>query len=107
MVRPAFLLLAASVLAAPSAAKTPRFPPSIGQSALYSCADGRMIEVLYSGGDAAVLTIGGATVQMDRSPAPSGELYVGGGWRWWGRSVREGRLGKPDADTDGISCRVR
>lgn len=100
---PPFLLLA---LLTPAQAKPP-YTPSSGQSALYVCGDGRTIEVLYSGGDAAVLTIGDTTVQMDRAPAPNGELYVGGGWRWWGQSPREGSLAKADGPAGGIFCHVR
>jgi membrane-bound inhibitor of C-type lysozyme len=102
-----FLPLAVLVVAAPLAARPPKYPPSTGQSALYACADGRTIEVLYSGGDAAVLTIGGTTVEMARAPAPSGELYVGGGWQWWGKGTRAGSLGKPESGDGGVACSVR
>ena len=111
MFRTAFPLFALLSLSAPAAAKAPRSAPSTGQSALYACADGRAIEVLYSGGDVAVLTIGGSVVEMSRAGSANGERYVGGGWQWWGVGVREGSLslaaagGEPAAQ--GITCRVR
>ncbi|PZU08613.1 MAG: hypothetical protein DI605_11700 [Sphingomonas sp.] len=87
-------------------------PPSTGQSALYACGDGRVIEVLYSGGDAAVLTLGGDTVQMARAVSADGERYVGQGWQWWGKGQREGLLsrlaeGETIASGSGMVCRVR
>ncbi|MDO6413187.1 MliC family protein [Sphingomonas sp. BIUV-7] len=105
-------MLAVLASAMPAAAKPPRFSPSTGQSALYACADGRTIEVLYSGGDAAVLTIAGATVQLARAAAADGERYVGGGWQWWGTGRRDGALsriaaGEEVAATPGTDCRAR
>jgi len=111
MFRAAFPLFALIFLSAPAAAKAPKFSPSTGQSALYACADGRAIEVLYSGGDAAVLTIGGSIVEMSRAGSANGERYVGGGWQWWGVGVREGSLSRAAAGGEpaapGTTCRVR
>lgn len=112
MIRLAFLPLAALFILSPALAKTPRFPPSTGQSALYVCADRRSLEVLYSGGDAVVLTIAGEPVQLERAVSASGERYVGGGWQWWGTGLREGMLsrlaeGEQVASAAGINCRVR
>jgi len=93
------------------AGKGPKYPASIGQSALYACADGRSIEVLYSGGDAVVLTVAGRTVQMLRAVAADGERYVGDGWQWWGRGARDGTLGPlapgQDVGSAGVACHVR
>lgn len=112
MVRIAFLPVVALAVAAPGHAKSPKFPPSSGQSANYACGDGRAIEVLYSGGDAVVVTIAGAPVQMARATAADGERYVGGGWQWWGIGTREGRLatlapGETMASGAGARCFVR
>lgn len=106
---PPLLLLA---LAVPPVAAKPHYPPSTGQSSLYACADGRTIEVLYSGGDAAVITLGDDTVQLVRAVAASGERYVGGGWQWWGKGRRDGMLspvaaGEAIASAPGVDCHVR
>lgn len=112
MLRFVFPILGLLALAAPADGRSPKFPPSSGQSALYACADGRGIEVLYSGGDAVVVTIGGTPVQMARAAAASGERYVGGGWQWWGVGTREGTLatvaaGETMASSAGARCFVR
>jgi membrane-bound inhibitor of C-type lysozyme len=104
--------IALALAATASPAAKPKYPPSTGQSALYACADGRTIEVLYSGGDAAVLTIASDTVQLTRAVAADGERYVGGGWQWWGKGQREGTLSRLAANEQAASgpataCHVR
>ena len=110
--RQMFIALLAVSCAQPALAAKPKFPPSSGQSANYACADGRTIEVLYSGGDAVVVTIAGTPVQMARAAAADGERYVGGGWQWWGVATREGRLatvaaGETMASGAGARCFVK
>jgi membrane-bound inhibitor of C-type lysozyme len=104
--------LALLALAAQPLVARPHYSPSTGQSSLYACADGRTIEVLYSGGDAAVITLGDDTVQLARAVAASGERYVGGGWQWWGKGRRDGMLSPIAADettasAPGVNCHVR
>lgn len=106
MHRLALSLVSALVLSAPLSAKA-RFAPSVGVSALYGCTDGQTIEVLYSGGDAAVVTIAGRVVQMARAAAPGGELYVGEGWQWQSASARQGSLTRVAGGASQVRCQAR
>ena len=104
--------LALLSLAACATTPKPSAPAAAsGESARYRCADGRVIEVLYSGGDAAVLTLGNRDVAMTRAASANGERYVGEGLQWWGKGAREGMLsplapGEAVAAAPGVVCRV-
>ena len=86
-------------------------PAFVGESALYRCADGRDVEIIYGGG-AAVLTIAGQPVQMTAAASASGVRYIGGGWQWWSKGLRDGALaplaaGEDVASAAGVRCAVR
>lgn len=97
-------LLAATAASSALAAKHVSVPA--GVSATYRCADGRSIEILYSGTGDAVLTIGGETIAMRGAEAAGGVRYVGPGWQWWATGRTEGALSRlhDDAATAGTTC---
>jgi hypothetical protein len=88
-----YMPILALLLAAPaSAASKPRFSPSIGESARYRCADGRILEMLYSRGDVAVMTLAQTPLELSRVEGEPGEAYAGAGWRWRVAAARAGEL---------------
>ena len=78
----------------------------------YHCSDGSDIAVLYRGADAAVLTLGKQTIGMASAVSADGSRYVGGGWQWWAKGMRNGTLahlrpGEDIASEAGVACSAR
>jgi hypothetical protein len=63
----------------------------IGQSGMYRCASGPILEILYSGTGDVVITHGEAIVSLRASDVdPS--IYQGSGWTWRVVSAQEGSV---------------
>lgn len=75
----------------------------------YSCADGSDVEAWYLTPGSARLLHKGGTIDLASAISASGARYVGGGWEWWTKGGREGRLSPlaPDetiASASGVNC---
>lgn len=90
-------VLAVLTVATGAAAKHAALPSWYPDSADYRCADGRRIELLFAGGDSALLTIAHEHLQLKR-PAPDQPVYNGAGWSWRSQSASSGTLGAIGAD---------
>ena len=82
-----------------------------GPGLIYRCDDGTAVEARYIGADRALVRFMGRTMMMEAGPAASGVRYVGGGWQWWTRGMREGliapvRPGLAMAAAPGRTCTV-
>jgi membrane-bound inhibitor of C-type lysozyme len=101
------LLLAAAALL-PSACQQARPDAWI----TYRCADGRLVEASYVDSGHAVLRIGGRPYRLAIARSASGARYVGDGWQWWTRGMRQADLaplpsGQEIASAPGMACQAR
>lgn len=81
------LLCASSSISAQSAGRE----PMIGQSGMYRCASGLIIEILYSGTGDVVITHDEAIVSL-RANDVDPSVYQGSGWTWRVVGAEEGRV---------------
>ena len=86
----------ALMLAAAATAPSPY--PMEERAWRYHCPDGAIVEARYRDGGALLIYKERAIV-MRPAPAASGVRYVGGGWQWWTKGMREGMIApvKPNA----------
>jgi membrane-bound inhibitor of C-type lysozyme len=105
LLMPAVLGLAACQATLPSA-------PVTAQTVTYHCEDGRTVQASYADTDTAVLTLDGHVHQLRIAISASGARYVGDGWQWWTKGLRDGQLaplpaGETYASARGTPCQVR
>lgn len=77
----------------------------------YRCADGRAIEANYVDSDHAVLRVAGKPYRLTIARSASGARYVGDGWQWWTKGMRQAYLaplspGEAIASDPGTACQA-
>ncbi len=91
----------------PPGSKSPAATPSLVTR--YRCTDGSTVEASYNGKDSARIVYKGRSLEMKLAVSASGARYTGGGWEWWTKGLKEGRLtalppGEDVAPPTGIAC---
>ncbi|WP_166669739.1 MliC family protein [Rhodanobacter sp. TND4FH1] len=91
-------------------------PPPVAtapaETVIYTCDDGRSIEVAYPHPDTALLTLDGRTLQLKIARSADGARYADEHWQWWTKGMHEARLaplkqGETIASAPGVSCQAR
>lgn len=75
----------------------------------YRCADGSVVDAVYPDTDTARIVYKGKSITMKVAVSASGARYTGGGWEWWTKGLKDGRLtplppGEEIAPPTGIDC---
>jgi membrane-bound inhibitor of C-type lysozyme len=78
--------IAVAVLPGPGAARPS--PAAIS----YACADGRTVIAHYPDQTTAVLEIEGRKFSLSIARSADGARYVGHGWQWWSKGMRDATL---------------
>ena len=99
---PAVLALAACQAALPPA-------PLTAQTVTYRCEDGRTLQASYPDTDTALLTLDGRVHRLRVAISASGARYVGEGWQWWTKGLRDSQLtplpaGETYASAASVAC---
>jgi membrane-bound inhibitor of C-type lysozyme len=96
------LLLAACGVPPPS-------PTTTAPVTRYTCRDGRVVTARYPDSGTARLVIDGAAHVLKIARSADGARYVGEGWQWWTKGMRNGTLaplagGETIASARGVAC---
>lgn len=80
-----------------------------GSVTRYACEDGSVVEAAYPDVDTARIVYKGRSIEMKLAVSASGARYTGGGWEWWTKGLKEGRLtplppGEEIAPPGGVAC---
>jgi membrane-bound inhibitor of C-type lysozyme len=75
----------------------------------YLCTDGRVIEARYPDSVTALLALRGHSYTLKVARSADGARYVGDGWQWWAKGMRDGTLaplarGETIATSPGVQC---
>jgi membrane-bound inhibitor of C-type lysozyme len=94
-----------------TACQTPR--PGVPASSIsYHCDDGRTLRASYPDADTALLTLDGRVQRLHSAISASGARYIGDGWQWWTKGLRDARLaplaaGETYAVSAGVACHAQ
>lgn len=96
------LLLAACGISPPS-------PTTAAPATRYACSDGRVVTARYPDRATARLVIDGVAHVLKIARSADGARYVGDGWQWWTKGMRNGALaplagGETIASARGVAC---
>jgi membrane-bound inhibitor of C-type lysozyme len=75
----------------------------------YTCSDGQSVQASYPDNNTAIIKLKGETHTLHVALSGSGARYIGEGWQWWTKGMRDGRLaplaaGETIAGAPGIAC---
>lgn len=77
----------------------------------YVCSDGSVVEARYPDAQSARITYMGYSISMRIAMSASGARYVGGGWQWWTKGMKQGYLaplkpGEDIASAPNLDCKA-
>ncbi|MDO1528313.1 MliC family protein [Fulvimonas sp. R45] len=89
-----------------------RLGQSVTPTVTYTCSDGRQVQAAYPDRDSAVLVLDGRSHRLRQAISADGARYVGDGWQWWAKGLRQATLaplksGETIASARGMDCRAR
>jgi len=58
----------------------------------YACSDGQVIKASYPDTNTALVIIHGNTHTLHVALSADGARYIGDGWQWWTKGMRDGML---------------
>ncbi|MEJ0048728.1 MAG: MliC family protein [Rhodospirillales bacterium] len=74
----------------------------------YVCTDGKTVVARYPDQTTALLEIDGHELSLSLGPSADGARYIGHGWQWWAKGMRDGTLAPlPPGQTivpPGVDC---
>ncbi|RDS82411.1 MliC family protein [Dyella psychrodurans] len=75
----------------------------------YGCSDGQTVQAAYPDTNTALVKIKGQTYTLHIAISGSGARYIGDGWQWWTKGMKDGMLaplaaGETIASAPGITC---
>lgn len=84
-------------------------PQAVVTATRYACSDGRTVTARYPDRDTARIAIDGAPHVLRIARSADGVRYVGDGWQWWTKGMRNGTLaplaaGESVASAPGTAC---
>jgi membrane-bound inhibitor of C-type lysozyme len=94
-------------------ASAPAQQPAVASHAAswisYVCDDGQIVQASYPDANTAWVKVKGQMHTLHVAISGSGARYIGDGWQWWTKGMRDGMLaplaaGESIASAPGISC---
>lgn len=75
----------------------------------YACSDGQTVQAAYPDTNTALVKIKGQAYTLHIALSGSGARYVGDGWQWWTKGMKDGMLaplaaGETIASAPGVTC---
>lgn len=75
----------------------------------YTCSNGQAVQAAYPDANTALIRLKGHAYTLHIAISGSGARYVGEGWQWWTKGMRDGMLaplapGESIASAPGATC---
>ena len=90
-------------------APTPALQPATAATITYTCTDGQTVQAQYPDPKTAVIVVNARSYTLLQTDSASGVRYVGNGWQWWTKGMKDGTLAplktsETIASAPGVAC---